>query len=166
MFAKKPAVQESLFIAGSLSDLIPEKHILKRVNKVLDLSWLDDLVRDCYSKDVGRPCIPFSLFCPLSRIERNRTAIASWAGNRRRSNGTCSVSRIDAPEAFPCRGSVALHIVTGKKGGLLILTSRHLHVPREFVSVAQIEVALRGFGTGLDHFLRELHQLTLAARSG
>ena len=38
--------------------MIPEEHILKRVNKVLDLSWLDDLVRDCYSEDVGRPCIP------------------------------------------------------------------------------------------------------------
>jgi hypothetical protein len=34
--------QEELFVAGTLSSLIPEDHILKRVDKVLDLSWLRD----------------------------------------------------------------------------------------------------------------------------
>ncbi len=32
--------QEDLFVAGPLSSLIPEDHILKQVDKVLDLSWL------------------------------------------------------------------------------------------------------------------------------
>ena len=38
MYRKKALRQETMFIAGRLSDFIPDDHILKRVNKVLDLS--------------------------------------------------------------------------------------------------------------------------------
>ncbi len=44
-----------LFITGSLERLIPEDHILARVNRVLDLSWLREEVADCYCADNGRP---------------------------------------------------------------------------------------------------------------
>jgi len=57
MYRKKTIRQESMFIAGRLSDFIPEDHILVRVNKVLELSWLDDVVKDCYHETQGRPCI-------------------------------------------------------------------------------------------------------------
>jgi transposase len=57
MYQKKGAPQEALFIPGKLSDFIPEDHILVRVNKVLDLSWLDDVVMECYNQTQGRPCI-------------------------------------------------------------------------------------------------------------
>lgn len=49
--------QEDLFIAGSLRDLIPEDHILRRVDRVLDLGWLRDAVAECYCADNGRPGI-------------------------------------------------------------------------------------------------------------
>jgi transposase len=49
--------QEDLFVAGPLSSLIPDDHILKRVDKVLDLSWLRSEVEDCYSETMGRPSI-------------------------------------------------------------------------------------------------------------
>ena len=49
--------QEDLFVAGPLSSLIPEDHILKRVDKVLDLSWLREEVKDLYCHDNGRPGI-------------------------------------------------------------------------------------------------------------
>lgn len=49
--------QEELFVAGPLSSLIPEDHILKRVDKVLDLSWLRQEVKDLYCSDNGRPGI-------------------------------------------------------------------------------------------------------------
>jgi transposase len=49
--------QEDLFVAGPLSSLIPDDHILKRVDKVLDLSWLRREVEDCYSETMGRPSI-------------------------------------------------------------------------------------------------------------
>ena len=49
--------QEELFVAGPLSSLIPDDHILKQVDKVLDLSWLRDEVRDLYCMNNGRPGI-------------------------------------------------------------------------------------------------------------
>jgi transposase len=49
--------QEDLFVAGPLSSLIPEDHILKQVDKVLDLSWLRREVADCYNANMGRPSI-------------------------------------------------------------------------------------------------------------
>ena len=49
--------QEDLFVAGPLSSLIPEDHILKQVDKVLDLSWLREEVADLYCCNNGRPSI-------------------------------------------------------------------------------------------------------------
>ena len=57
MIGKKDRWQEDLFIACPLRDLIPEDHILKRVDKVLDLSWLRREVRDCYDEAMGRRSI-------------------------------------------------------------------------------------------------------------
>lgn len=49
--------QEELFVAGPLSSLIPDDHILKRVDKLLDMSWLRDEVKDLYCMSNGRPGI-------------------------------------------------------------------------------------------------------------
>ncbi len=49
--------QEELFVTGPLSSLIPDDHILKRVDKLLDLSWLRDEVKDLYCMSNGRPGI-------------------------------------------------------------------------------------------------------------
>ena len=57
MIGKQDRWQEDLFVAGPLRDLIPDDHVLKRVDKVLDLSWLRDEVRQCYCRDNGRPGI-------------------------------------------------------------------------------------------------------------
>ena len=45
------------FFAGSLRDLIPDDHVLVRVDRVLDLSWLCDAVAELYCPDNGRPGI-------------------------------------------------------------------------------------------------------------
>ena len=45
------------FFAGSLRDLIPDDHILARVDHVLDLSWLPGEVAELYCPDNGRPGI-------------------------------------------------------------------------------------------------------------
>ncbi|EQB00791.1 IS1182 family transposase [Sphingobium baderi] len=45
------------FFAGSLRDLIPDEHILARVDRVLDLTWLRDEVASLYCSDNGRPGI-------------------------------------------------------------------------------------------------------------
>ena len=57
MLGKQERWQEDLFVAGSLRDIVPDDHVLKRVDKVLDLSWLRDEVKDCYCADNGRPGI-------------------------------------------------------------------------------------------------------------
>ncbi len=49
--------QEELFISGSLESLIPEDHILKRVDRILKLDWLEEEVRDTYCEGKGRPGI-------------------------------------------------------------------------------------------------------------
>lgn len=45
------------FFAGSLRDLIPDDHVLAKVSRVLDLSWLADEVADLYCAETGRPGI-------------------------------------------------------------------------------------------------------------
>jgi len=49
--------QEDLFVTGPLSSLIPDDHILKQVDKVLDLSWLRKEVADLYCSNNGRPSV-------------------------------------------------------------------------------------------------------------
>jgi len=57
MLGRQERWQEDLFVACPLGDLIPEDHILKRVDRVLDLSWLREEVADLYCSDNGRPGI-------------------------------------------------------------------------------------------------------------
>jgi transposase len=44
-----------LFITGSLRDLIPDDHVLVKIDQVLDLGWLRAEVADLYCADNGRP---------------------------------------------------------------------------------------------------------------
>jgi transposase len=46
------------FEPRKLRDLIPDDHILAKVEKVLNLTWLSDAVRHLYSEGAGRPSIP------------------------------------------------------------------------------------------------------------
>ena len=55
--AGKRRDQLELFLIGSLRQLVPDDHVLARVDRVLDLSWLREEVADCYCVDDGRPGI-------------------------------------------------------------------------------------------------------------
>lgn len=58
MLGSKPQGPLEPLIVNSLRDLVPDTHILARVDKVLDLSWLRNEVQDCYAADgIGRPGI-------------------------------------------------------------------------------------------------------------
>ena len=47
-----------LLIVGSLRDLVPGEHILAHADRVVDMQWLREVVRDRYVADgTGRPCI-------------------------------------------------------------------------------------------------------------
>jgi transposase len=49
--------QLEFFVCGSLRDLVPDDHLLARVDRVLDLGWLRGEVADLYAAGVGRPGI-------------------------------------------------------------------------------------------------------------
>ena len=57
MLGRKERDQSELFITGTLRQLVPDDHILARVDRVLDLSWLRKEVGDLYCMDNGRPGI-------------------------------------------------------------------------------------------------------------
>jgi transposase len=57
MLGHKQRGQLELFVTGSLRQLVPDDHILARVDQVLDLSWLRDEVAELYCADNGRPGI-------------------------------------------------------------------------------------------------------------
>ncbi|MDV5974085.1 transposase, partial [Streptococcus canis] len=41
----------------SLEELVPEDHLLRQINQVIDFSFIYDLVKDTYSHDTGRPSL-------------------------------------------------------------------------------------------------------------
>ena len=58
MLGSKPRSQSELIFAGSLRAFVPDDHVLARIDRVLDLSWLRAVVRDCYAAEgTGRPGI-------------------------------------------------------------------------------------------------------------
>jgi transposase len=57
MLGRKDRGQLELFITGSLRQLVPDDHILVRVDRALDLSWLRGEAAEFYCPDNGRPGI-------------------------------------------------------------------------------------------------------------
>ena len=57
MLGRKERDQREFFVCGSLRDVLPEDHVLVRVDRVLDLSWLPAEVADLYADRFGRPGI-------------------------------------------------------------------------------------------------------------
>ncbi len=57
MLGHKERGQSEVFITGSLRDLIPEDHVLVRIDWVLDLGWLRSEGAELYCAGNGRPGI-------------------------------------------------------------------------------------------------------------
>jgi transposase len=57
MLGRQERWQEDLFVAAPLRELIPDDHILKRIDRILDLAWLRKEVEACYDTALGRPGI-------------------------------------------------------------------------------------------------------------
>ena len=60
MLGRKERRQPELFVAGAPRDVLPDDHVLVRVDRVLDLSWLPGKVADLYDTRAGRASIPRS----------------------------------------------------------------------------------------------------------
>ncbi|MDA2921878.1 transposase [Patescibacteria group bacterium AH-259-L07] len=56
--------QQQSFYGDFLYDrVIPKDHLLKKIDKIIDFSFVNDVVKDCYCPDFGRPAIePVKLF--------------------------------------------------------------------------------------------------------
>ena len=54
MLERRERRQPELFVAGSLRELLPDGHVLVRVDRVLDLGWLRAEVEPLYRTDAGR----------------------------------------------------------------------------------------------------------------
>jgi transposase len=57
MLQRRARGQLEFFVSGSLRDLIPDDHVLARVDAVLDLGWLHEEIAEVYAAGVGRPAI-------------------------------------------------------------------------------------------------------------
>jgi transposase len=57
MLGRKDRDQHELFVTGSLRQLLPDDHILVRVDRVLDLRWLRSEIANLYCVENGRPSI-------------------------------------------------------------------------------------------------------------
>jgi transposase len=57
MLGRKERDQLELYMCGSLRDLVPDDHVLVKVDGVLDLSWLHEEVAELYAAGFGRPGI-------------------------------------------------------------------------------------------------------------
>ena len=68
MYRRQESKQATFFIPGSLSDYVPEVHILRRMDAVLDLGWVEKELRGLYTERTGRPCINPKRVMPASRF--------------------------------------------------------------------------------------------------
>lgn len=66
----KQTLSESLFIYNlSIESFVPEKHILRKINEIVDLSFIRNLTKNKYCSDNGRPSIDPELFFRLMIIK-------------------------------------------------------------------------------------------------
>lgn len=56
---------KQLSLYGLLYNKIPEKHILKKINSVVDFSFINELLKDKYSLKYGRPAKEPEMMCRL-----------------------------------------------------------------------------------------------------
>lgn len=57
MQTKRERTQQQMMLLPALESFIPEDHPLRRLNKVLDLSFIHEAVQDRYCQDNGRPSV-------------------------------------------------------------------------------------------------------------
>ena len=69
MQTKRENNQQAMMLLPPLETFIPEDHYLRRMNKVLDLSFVHEAVRDRYSQDNGRPSIDPEVIIRLFLIQ-------------------------------------------------------------------------------------------------
>jgi transposase len=60
MIKERPTIQSSLeFVC--IDELIPDDHLLRKIEKVVNFTFIHDLVKDHYYADHGRPALDTTL---------------------------------------------------------------------------------------------------------
>jgi transposase len=54
--------------AVSLDELVPADHFYRHLDRVFDLSFVRDLVKDCYASGIGRPSVDPVVFFRLQLV--------------------------------------------------------------------------------------------------
>ena len=57
MLREKATVRQAEYEVVMLEDLVPEDHLLRKIDRAVDFSFIHDLCKDLYSPDNGRPAI-------------------------------------------------------------------------------------------------------------
>jgi len=60
--------QDELFTMVNLEKLIPKNHLLRKIDKILDLSFVRDMTKNLYSDKIGRPSIDPEVFVRMMLI--------------------------------------------------------------------------------------------------
>ena len=53
----RKSFDQPMYIYKTMEELIPKDHFLRKVDKVIDFNFIRELVKDLYSKNMGRPSI-------------------------------------------------------------------------------------------------------------
>lgn len=57
MLKKKPESKSKDIQILCLDDIVPQDHLVRRIDKAIDFNFIYDLVKDKYSEDIGRPSV-------------------------------------------------------------------------------------------------------------
>jgi transposase len=86
--------QDRLFYDFCLEDVVPADHLLRKIDAVLDLSWLRGKLRAYYS-DIGRPSV-----CPELMI---RTLLVGYCYSVRSERRLCEEVALNLAYRWFCR---------------------------------------------------------------
>jgi hypothetical protein len=75
-----------------MDDLVPQDHLLRKIEKAINFSFIYDLVKDRYSEDTGRPSIEYR---PGSVVQDRVHPVFIWnpqhAADNQRHRGQCGI---------------------------------------------------------------------------
>ena len=57
MLHEEPKKKREQISLACVDELVPHNHLLRKIDRVIDWSFIYDLVREKYSPDMGRPSI-------------------------------------------------------------------------------------------------------------
>ena len=91
---KKPAPEQTALEIVTLDGLVPKDHLLRKIDAVIDFSFVHSLVEGLYCPDNGRPALdPTLMFKALLWATCSASA---------RSGSLCARSRSTSPIAGSC----------------------------------------------------------------